>query len=292
MNGRWIWLVITGNLLALVGLVFVQPAAMVSPGPVVPAHSAVRSECFACHAPFRGASPDRCAKCHALGDIGVRSTKGIPLEGNAGRPVFHQELTEQDCVACHTDHLGATLGKRSRKPFSHELVRAATRDRCETCHTAPKNDLHRDLGMSCTQCHTIEHWKPAHFEHAALAKTVLDRCEACHKAPTGGSHPEVSNQCQQCHTTEHWKPAHFEHGKFFELDKHHAVACVTCHTTSDYKRYTCYGCHEHTPDKIRAEHEEEGIRNFENCVSCHKSSSGKPEHGDRGEHDNDRRKEH
>jgi hypothetical protein len=281
MKGRWIWLLITGNLLALVGLAFVYPVPMVSPGPVVPAHAAVAPECFACHAPFRGASPERCGKCHALGDIGVRSTTGAALGEHAGRPAFHQELAEQDCIACHTDHVGATLGQRSKKPFSHALVRAATRERCETCHAAPRNDLHRELGVSCSQCHKTEHWKPATFAHAALSKAVLDRCEGCHKVPTTGLHPEVNGQCQQCHTTEHWKPATFEHAKFFELDRNHAAACVTCHTGNNYKRYTCYGCHEHTPDKIRAEHEEEGIRNLDDCVSCHKSARG--EHGDRGE---------
>jgi hypothetical protein len=40
---------------------------------------------------------------------------------------------------------------------------------------------------------------------------------------------------------------------------------------NDYKKYTCYGCHEHTPAKIKREHLEEGIRNFDNCVECHRS---------------------
>jgi hypothetical protein len=290
MKGGWSWLLITANLLALVSLVFVYPAPMVGPGPVVPAHAAVARECFACHAPFGGASPARCEVCHALGDIGVRTTTGAPLGGRAGRPAFHQELTEQDCIACHTDHVGATLGQRSEKPFSHGLVRAATRDRCEACHAAPNNELHRALGVGCGQCHKTKHWRPATFEHGALAKTVLERCEGCHKVPTTGLHPAANGQCQQCHTTEQWKPASFDHAKYFELDRDHAVTCVTCHTESDYKRYTCYGCHEHSADKIRAEHEEEGIRDLDNCVSCHKSPRGKPgERGDRGE---GRRKEH
>jgi hypothetical protein len=247
MKGRWIWLLMTADLLALVGLAFVYPVPMVGPGPVVPAHAAVASKCFACHAPFGGASPARCGSCHALGDIGVRSTTGVPLVGRAGRPAFHQELTEQACVACHTDHVGATLGKRGQRPFSHGLLRASARE----------------------------------------------RCEGCHKVPTTGQHPAANGQCQQCHTTEHWKPASFEHASYFELDRDHAVTCATCHTGNDYKRYTCYGCHEHSADKLRAEHEEEGIRDFENCVSCHKSPRGKPsergEHGDRGE---GRRKKH
>jgi hypothetical protein len=283
MKSRWI--LVSANLLVLVGLAFVYPAPMISPGPVGPAHAAVASACLACHAPFRGASPARCGKCHAIGDIGVRSTAGVTLEKHAEHPAFHQELTEQDCLACHTDHAGATLGPRGRQPFSHGLVRATTRDRCETCHTAPTSERHRGVGVGvgCISCHKTESWKPATMQHSTLAKTVLERCETCHTAPTAGSHPQVSGQCQQCHTTEGWKPASFEHASFFELDRNHAVACATCHTGNNYKRYTCYGCHEHTPDRIRAKHEEEGLRNLDNCVSCHKSPGGKHgEHGERG----------
>jgi hypothetical protein len=147
-------------------------------------------------------------------------------------------------MACHTDHVGKALGQRSKKPFSHGLVRADTRE----------------------------------------------RCEGCHELPTSGSHPQVGGQCQQCHSTEHWKPASFEHAKFFELDRNHAVACVTCHTENNYKRYTCFGCHEHTPANIRAKHEEEGIGNLDNCVACHKSPRG--EDGEGGEHGEGRRREH
>ena len=35
--------------------------------------------------------------------------------------------------------------------------------------------------------------------------------------------------------------------------------------------YTCYGCHEHSRSKIREEHVEEGIRDYENCVEGHRS---------------------
>mgnify|MGYP003381731295 CR=1 FL=1 len=82
------------------------------------------------------------------------------------------------------------------------------------------------------------------------------------------------------------------------LDGDHNATCVTCHTTPDFKRYTCYGCHEHTPANIRSEHEEEGIRNFENCVECHRSADdegggggeggrGRNRGGDRGDGERD-----
>jgi hypothetical protein len=49
---------------------------------------------------------------------------------------------------------------------------------------------------------------------------------------------------------------------------------------NDYTRYTCYGCHEHSRSKIREEHLEEGIYQYENCVECHRS--GDAEEGREG----------
>ena len=63
----------------------------------------------------------------------------------------------------------------------------------------------------------------------------------------------------------------------------HNATCSTCHVGNDYSRYTCFGCHEHTPSNIRAKHEKEGIRNFENCVACHRSASGGNEREGRSE---------
>ena len=73
-----------------------------------------------------------------------------------------------------------------------------------------------------------------------------------------------------------WKPATFDHDKYFVLDRDHKATCETCHNNNDYSRYTCYGCHEHRPDKVREEHVEEGIQDFENCVECHRNASEEP----------------
>ena len=79
MKSRWIWIVIAANLVVLVALVFVFPHLMVSPGPLIKGHAALATDCFACHAPLRGASTERCVACHALPDIGLRTTQGVPI---------------------------------------------------------------------------------------------------------------------------------------------------------------------------------------------------------------------
>ncbi len=238
MKRGWLMALITLNLAALLALVFVYPHLMVSPGAVMPAHAEINTDCFACHAPLRGAAADRCIKCHALADIGVRTTKGASVERKAVKASFHQKLVEQDCMACHSGHTGPRLTERGGKRFSHQLLRADVRERCEACHKPPADSLHR----------------------------------------------QVTGNCAQCHRQAGWKPATFAHDKLFLLDSDHNASCVTCHAGGDYKRYTCYGCHEHQPDKIRRKHEKEGIRDFENCVKCHRSAEEKE--GREGGHGN------
>jgi len=273
---RWVLAVIAANLLALVSLAFVYPHLMVGPGALVRGHAELATDCFACHAPLRGAASERCIKCHLLPDIGVRTTKGAPLEKPVAKASFHQGLIEQDCMACHSDHQAPKLTQRSRKPFSHSLLGPAVRERCETCHSAPTDNKHRDLSVSCGQCHKPERWKPATFDHALLDKAALERCEGCHKTPADSLHRQITGGCKRCHSQEGWKPATFDHAKLFALDRDHDAKCVTCHTGGDYGRYTCYGCHEHRPDNVRAKHLEEGIHDFENCVECHRGASEEP----------------
>ncbi|MEY4749170.1 MAG: hypothetical protein RIQ60_1384 [Pseudomonadota bacterium] len=287
MKKHGLWLIISANLVVLVTLAFIYPHLMVSPGPLVAGHADLATDCFACHAPLRGASAQRCVACHAVTDIGLRTSKGAPIvrSGQAKAAIktsFHQALSEPDCMACHSDHAGPKLTQRSRKPFSHELLKADTRTLCVTCHAAPANELHRRFDKACVQCHKTEGWKPASFDHAKLNKSDIDSCSACHKPPVDALHRQIVGNCGQCHASTAWKPATFAHDKLFVLDRDHNVACVTCHVGNNYSRYSCYGCHEHTPARIRAEHEEEGIRNFDNCVRCHRSASDKGEGGDRG----------
>jgi hypothetical protein len=228
---RWSVILIGANALGLVALAFIYPHLMVSPGPLIAAHAELTTDCFACHSPGRGADSKRCMQCHAPTEIGLRTTKGVPVARQSIKISFHQELTEQDCMACHSEHQGVRLTERNPMRFSHALLRPAIRGRCESCHTAPADAFHRDLNVSCGQCHEPDHWKPAAFDHA----------------------------------------------KRFVLDRDHNTKCATCHVNNDFSHYTCYGCHEHQPARIRAEHLEEGIRDFEDCVKCHRSASEEPE---------------
>ena len=204
----------------------------------------------------------------------------------------HKSL-EPDCFACHTPLTGATSG------------------RCVTCHKPPdigrlttqglpvakplvSVPFHQKLlNQDCVACHSdhagVKRLRPrGHFDHALLQAGLRDECQSCHKSPGDALHKKISGNCLQCHSQDKWVPATFDHARHFILDRDHNTRCVTCHVASDYSRYTCYGCHEHTQENIRRKHIKEGIRNYSNCVECHRSADeheGRGEHGERGRGD-------
>lgn len=216
---------LAANLIVLAVLAFVYPHLMVGPGKLIPGHSKLETNCFACHAAFSGTTTARCISCHTPETIGKLSSLGQPIQKPLTRTPFHQKLLQQDCLACHSDHAGVKR-YRIEGRFKHALLQSDARQQCQSCHTSPADALHR----------------------------------------------QITENCSQCHSQEKWVPATFDHDTYFVLDRDHNAKCATCHVRNDFSSYTCYGCHEHTPEKIRREHIEEGIRDFKNCVECHRSA--------------------
>lgn len=121
------------------------------------------------------------------------------------------------------------------------------------------------------------------FAHDLLQVARRDQCQGCHQTPLDALHQGSPRACGQCHSQDAWTPATFDHAPLFSLTGDHAAPCNSCHVGKDYRTYTCYGCHEHARSKIREKHVEEGIRDYEDCVKCHRSSEDKQRH-----HDQDR----
>jgi len=152
MTRRWILAAISAALLGLGVLVFLHPDRMISPGPLSKSHSELATDCFACHLPLRGASQDKCIACHALADIGLRTTKGLPLPLTSPAPkvAFHQQLTSHNCMACHTGHQGATRILGKRQSFSHELLDPAVQGQCQACHAPPSTEMSPPIARNAT----------------------------------------------------------------------------------------------------------------------------------------------
>lgn len=203
----------------------------------------------------------------------------------------HREL-ESSCFACHVPFQGASsdrcmtchavtsIGRRTTKGAA-----IARRDRQSAFHQALAE-------KNCLACHS-DHPPPAlterrltRFDHALLDNRMRADCATCHDAPADALHRGATAQCSQCHREAGWKPVMFDHRRFFPLDADHKVACMTCHVGADYRRYTCYGCHEHERSRMLAVHGEEGIRNIDACARCHNAKNWHAEsEGERGDDD-------
>lgn len=223
---RSLWISFSLVLVAIIALSFVRPHEMVSPGNVIPAHAALESNCFACHAPFRGASAERCTTCHVVADIGLHTTKGVVIAQSDRRPAFHQALTEPNCMACHSDHPRPRLTKTSAVKFNHALLKGDARAKCQSCHTAPRDDLHRGQTLACATCHQPARWKPATFDHNRYFLLDGDHNAACTTCHLGGNYKQYT--CYGCH----------EHQEARIIAEHREEGitniqnCVRCHRSA------------------------------------------------------------
>jgi hypothetical protein len=226
MNYKPLLLTVSLNLVILVIIIITLPHLMISPGQPIPAHTEIANDCFECHTPFLGSKPEKCIKCHQVSEIGIKTTEGQFIGGERKNVAFHQELIEDDCVACHSDHNGV-MAFRPISHFSHELVKGAMRERCQGCHTNPNDSLHSKIKENCSDCHVIEAWKPATLDHDKYFR--FDRhhpadCESCHMDNNYNSYT-----CYGCH----------EHSRSNIRGEHHEEGiynyenCVECHKSGD-----------------------------------------------------------
>ncbi len=261
---------------AIILFTFLLPEFMVSPGKLIDAHSELETKCFSCHTTFKGVSPQKCTACHKVEEIGIYTTKGISIANEDKNVTFHQELNKGDCLSCHSDHKGV-MAFRPVNQFTHNLLEQNTLNQCSKCHNNPSDNLHSNLSSSCIECHTMNKWKPSTFEHEKYfsngRQELRNACVECHSSPNDALHSNLNSSCVDCHTMNKWVPSTFKHDDYFRFDRNHKTECATCHINKNYKKYTCYGCHEHSRSNIRGEHIEEGIYDYENCVKCHRSGN-------------------
>lgn len=276
-----------GTLLLSAAILLASPRLALTPGPVTEGHAEIAGNCLSCHTLLRGLPAAKCIACHQLDSIGItRRDLAEPAPVRPALAGMHAEFRTADCLDCHTDHAGADPALATHA-FSHEALSATGRERCTGCHASsrPTDGLHREAGDKCGSCHTTRAWTPATFEHETLSATQRAQCTSCHTGdlPSDPLHRDVGTDCAACHTTRAWTPATFEHQRYFVLDRDHDASCRTCHTEpANYKAYTCYGCHEHTPANVVGQHREEGISNLRDCARCHRSGEGEGGEGHGG----------
>jgi hypothetical protein len=209
----------------------------------VASHTELADDCGACHAPpwGRARMADRCLACHE--DIQAEIADTTSLHGRIG--------SAAGCLACHTEHNGPSgnLTRFDGRGFDHAR------------YGFPLTGGHADL--ACTECHGGASQR---LDFRAPAAQCVD----CHREddPHGG---ELGDACGECHGPVRWEDVTFDHGFPLTHGSREPVKCDVCHRDAprSYGTYSCYGCHEHSPEDIREEHLDEGIRDFDDCMSCH-----------------------
>jgi hypothetical protein len=257
-------------------------------------HRTVKDTCATCHKEHRGLDTDlrqfdRKSFDHAA-ETGF-ALEGLHAKATATCSSCHKTRSflkaASACQSCHQDPHKATLGsdcatchspevafKRTRERFDHAKARytltgAHQRVACEKCHkesvfrglryeecsSCHQTPHRRQLGPSCTTCHTTERWTGAAqgFDHAKTSfslagahRTVacagchvsgvkaplrFDRCSSCH---VNVHRESIKDDCRACHSEETFRKGRFDHRERtgFALDAKHApLACRQCHTT-------------------------------------------------------------
>ncbi len=272
----------------------------------------LESDCVACHSDHKGVQPFRPIKrfSHKLLDVKLQKQCNSCHDKPDGK--LHRRLSD-DCGLCHTQNEWekATFKHKSLEPavlrqceschetpddkrhrkfnkdcgschgyeawepasFKHEKLPEAKLAQCESCHDKPRDKRHRKFEGKCDTCHGYDDWEAAEFRHSRLPPAELKQCQSCHEPKDDSLHRSTRLTCGECHSQDEWEPATFEHSKYFRFDRRHRKDCDVCHENNDYSKFTCYGCHEHSPRRIRGEHLEEGIRDFDNCEECHRSAN-------------------
>jgi hypothetical protein len=268
-------LIIFGLVAVIVLLAAKYPHVMLNPGELSQGHQDLGNKCYSCHTPFSGIENDKCIACHKVSEIGLDTSVNKKI-AQVEKVLFHEQLLDQTCTSCHTDHNGIN-SDLSLTSFEHTLISKTVINDCVKCHQKPADKLHEPLSVSCNKCHETKEWKlSGPFDHAMIAENERNNCTSCHENPNDSFHSTIKDNCIKCHDTERWSSSSFDHSAYFVLDGDHNAKCNTCHLNGKFETYTCYGCHEHTVNNIRAEHREEGISNINNCVACHQSGN---EHG-------------
>ena len=269
-----------------------------------------RTACASCHKSLVfGKTPAACASCHS--DV-------------------HGGELGTECARCHTTRSFTDMASMRR---AHDLTRFPLRGAhaavlCETCHqpSAPgklhfigqpvtcigchattfrqvkaPDHLAAKFSQDCTNCHGVNSWANAKFDHSttrfalsgahravSCAGCHADKvytgkptaCASCHQAALASAvsppHGGFPANCENCHTTAQWMGATFNHAttQFPLSGAHSAATCVSCHGDGVYKGKptTCVSCHQRDfTGALLPPHQSLGFSNV--CSTCHTTST-------------------
>ena len=274
----------------------------------------IQTSCLDCHENGFSTTASDCSSCHT----NDYSQASDPSHTDAG--------ISQTCETCHDenawspslfDHTATTsfelTGGHSGRTCSdcHQGTTSNASSECISCHqenyNSAENHVASNYPFDCLQCHTINTWDDADFDHDATnfpltGAHIATECATCHTDGYAGTstlcnschqgdydqsaNPNHSSlglatNCDDCHTTNPgWEPALFpNHNDYYALNGAHATVaenCFLCHE-GDYTATsnTCYSCH--TSDYNNTTDPSHTAAQFPtDCQSCHTESAWAP----------------
>ncbi|QDU65445.1 hypothetical protein [Engelhardtia mirabilis] len=275
--------------------------------PLEGAHLA--TACASCHpaaeaGQFTGVST-RCESCHLEDALGAQSFDHVASGNLTSCEQCHQPtqwgggtfvhnffpLTGghalSDCSACHTGGVFSGLSTN-----------------CFSCHaddftgTDDPDHVAAGFSTSCDECHNIQSWEGAAFNHAFFPLTAghsISDCSACHGSGTfaglstdcfschasdyaGAMDPNhvtagFSTACDECHNTSTWEGANVDHSFFPLTAGHNLASCTACHSPGTFMGLSsdCFSCH--ASDYTGASDPNHVTAGFStSCEECHNTS--------------------
>jgi hypothetical protein len=225
-------------------------------------HKAVTQDCTLCHEPHHAkVDPSDCAGCHAAvrqrrgakrvtPPLPFDTTKALERVSTAGSPVPPLRIAERGSggeVRLTTGRWNVAEEPGHGPFFGGPPPGGDPRGGEAAADTFPHQ---RHKGLACITCHASQR------EHGRLTFQPPRGCQICHHQA-----PQTSD-CAKCHTAAQVaRPESVAvrvavagaeprlHAARFEHERHHALRCVTCHTTPGTLEpqpavASCAACHD------------------------------------------------
>ncbi|MEJ2103241.1 MAG: hypothetical protein P8X47_01550 [Ignavibacteriaceae bacterium] len=263
--------------------------------PLTGAHTTVN--CQDCHQSGYQGTPTECFACHQ-NDY-----------NNSSNPSHSQLGLSTDCTTCHTTDPNWQPALFPIHNQFYELVGAhiniancadchngnynTTSNTCIGCHQNDFNNTnnppHQALNFSvdCLECHTMNGWTPANFDHTFYPissahnnvacgechsqANYQQQCLSCHLNDFNEGHnPGDPTDCWACHSTFNWD-SNFNHNStnFPLTGAHIGLSCQDCHSGGYQGTPTeCFACHQ-TNYNSTTNPDHQALMLPTTCENCH-----------------------
>jgi hypothetical protein len=275
--------------------------------------------CGQCHTNghYSGGLPTDCYGCHQTNYNGATSPNHAVNQFSHACTQCHNNTAWQPSTFNHSATSFALAGAHTSvacgQCHTNGQYSGGLPTDCYGCHqsnygsTTSPNHAVNQFSHTCTQCHNMNGWQPATFDHSATmfqltgAHTTVacgqchtngqysgglpTECYSCHQASyMGAVDPNhvagnYNHTCTQCHTSAGWQPATFDHrlAQFQLTGAHASVSCAQCHTNGHYNGtpMDCYTCHQ--SDYGGATSPNHANNQFSHtCAQCHTTTAWQP----------------